>query len=267
MAATTITTDTKGLDARDGRIPVADGALPGFRAMPEAGGPFPTIVLLNEVFGVHAHVQDVCVPLAKLGYFATAPEFFAREGDVNTLTDLQTIFDTVTAKTPDSQVATDIDSNDRLGRNHGEGRYRAARDHRPLLGGRQVWLYAARNPAKGGGSPGTAGRSSAGRRRHAGNPAIRQWDRGYRPKDPIDVVADLEAPVLGLYGGADPGIPVASVESMREALKAAGKTAEIIVYPDTPHAFHSDYRPSYRKGPAKDGWQRMIEWFKRYGVA
>ena len=100
VAATTITTDTKGLDARDVRIPVADGTLPGFRAMPEAGGPFPTIVVLNEVFAIHAHVQDVCVRLAKLGYFATAPELFAREGDVNTMTDLQTILDTAKTRFP-----------------------------------------------------------------------------------------------------------------------------------------------------------------------
>ena len=267
VAATTITTDTKGLDAIDVRIPVADGTLPGFRAMPETGGPFPTIVVVNEVFGVHAHVQDVCVRLAKLGYFAVAPELFAREGDVNTMTDLKTILDTVTAKTPNSQVATDLDSTIAWAATTKKTDIERLGITGFCWGGREVWLYAARNPALKAGVAWYGGPLVGWTPADAGNPAIRQWDREYRPKDPIEVVGDLKAPILGLYGGADPGIPVASVERMREALKAAGKTAEIIVYPDTPHGFHADYRPAYREGPAKDGWRRMLDWFTRYGVA
>jgi len=193
-------------------------------------------------------MSGTCVRLAKLGYFATAPELFAREVDVNTMTDLQTILDTVTAKILGSQVATDIDS--AIAR---AGATKKADVERLGITGfcraAIKWLYAAGNPAVKAGVAWYRGSLLVGwTPADAGNSAIRQWDREYRPKDPIDLVADLRAPVLGFYGGADPGIPVASVERMREALKAAGKTAEIIVYPETPHAFHSDYRPSYREG-------------------
>jgi carboxymethylenebutenolidase len=190
-------------------------------------------------------MSGTCVRL-KLGYFATAPELFAREGDVNTMTDLQTILDTVTAKILGSQVATDIDS--AIAR---AGATKKADVERLGItglcwGGRQVALRGGQSRRQGGGR--LVWRAARWTPADAGNSAIRQWDREYCPKDPIDLVADLSVPVLGLYGGADPGIPVASVERMRETLKVAGKTAEIIVYPETPHAFHSDYRPSYREG-------------------
>jgi carboxymethylenebutenolidase len=261
-AATTITTDPKGLDARDVRIPVADGALPGFRAMPEAGGPFPTIIVVNEVFGVYAHVQAVCVRLAKLGYFATALELFAREGDVNTVTDLQTTLDTVSAKTPDSQVASDIDSIDRLGRNHEEGRYRAARDHRPLLGGGQVWLYAVRNPAKGGGSPGTASRSSAGRRRKCRHPG----DPSTGPRTPPEGPRSMWSPTSRRRSSGFTAEPIPASRSLRST--ACARRRRRLAKPRRSSSIPTPRTRSTRTialptGKAGEGWQRMLEWFER----
>ncbi len=253
VSAQTIGTDTKGLAAGEVKIPVTDGEIPAYRAMPEAGGPFPTILVVQEIFGVHEHIKDICRRLAKLGYLAVAPELYARQGDVSKIDDFRDIIDKVVSKVPDAQVLSDLDAAVAWAKGSSKGDTARLGITGYCWGGRIVWLYAAHNPDL------KAGVAWYGRL--VGEPDA------LHPKNPIDLVRELNAPVLGLYGGADQGIPVASVERMRAALKEAGKTGEIIVYPETPHAFFADYRPSYRKAQAADGWKRLLDWFKQHGVA
>jgi carboxymethylenebutenolidase len=254
VAADTITTDTAGLTAGEVKIPVSDGTIPAYRAAPDKGGPFPTVLVVQEIFGVHEHIKDVCRRLAKLGYLAIAPEMYARQGDVSKL-EIQDIISKVVSKVPDSQVMSDLDATVAWAKKTGNGDTSRLGITGFCWGGRVVWLYAAHNPAL------KAGVAWYGRLSGAGKATEIQ------PKYPIDLVGEIKAPVLGLYGEKDTGIPVKDVEAMRAALKAAGKPGEIIVYPDAPHAFHADYRPSYRKEPAEDGWKRLQEWFKKNGVA
>ncbi len=252
VSADTITTDTKGIEAGEVKISVSDGQIPGYRAMPAAGGPFPVVLVVQEIFGVHEHIKDICRRFAKLGYFAIAPELYARQGDVSKLEAFPEILKIVT-KVPDSQVMSDLDA---------AIAYAKGTDKADTLklgitgfcwGGRIVWLYSAHNPSV------KAGVAWYGR-------LVNPPD-DLHPKHPIDIVTSLKAPVLGLYGEADTGIPVADVEKMRAALKEAGKPSEIVLYPDTPHGFYADYRPSYRKDKADDGWKKMLDWFKKNGVA
>ena len=252
VTAATITTDTEGLVAGEVKVPVSDGEIPAYRAMPAKGGPFPTVLVVQEIFGVHEHIKDICRRFAKLGYFAIAPELYARQGDVSNLSNFQEIMPIV-AKVPDKQVMADLDAAVAFAKGSGKADTAKLAITGFCWGGRIVWLYAAHNPGL------KAGVAWYGRL--VGDKTELQ------PKYPIDVIADLKAPVLGLYGEADQGIPVASVEKMREALKAAGKTGEIVLYPATPHAFYADYRQSYRKEQADDGWKRLQEWFKKNGVA
>jgi carboxymethylenebutenolidase len=256
VSADTITTDANGLIAGEVKVPVADGEIPAYRAHPDKAGPFPTVLVVQEVFGVHEHIKDVCRRFAKLGYFAIAPEMYARQGDVSKLTNIQDIIPIV-MKVPDKQVMSDLDAAVAFAKNSGKGDVEKLGITGFCWGGRIVWLYAAHNPELKAGVA-WYGRLVAG-------PPLPAND--LQPKYPLDVVDQIKAPVLGLYGEADGGIPVATVEKMREALKKAGKTAEIILYPETPHAFYADYRPSYREKPAQDGWKRLQEWFKKYGVA
>ena len=253
VSAQTITTDTKGLEAGEVKIPVNDGEIPAYRALPETGGPFPVVLVVQEIFGVHEHIKDICRRLAKLGYLAIAPELYARQGDVSKITDFQEIFSKVVSKVPDKQVMSDLDAAVAWAKATGKGDVAKLGITGFCWGGRIVWLYSAHNPNL------KAGVAWYGR-------LVGEADE-LHPKHPIDVVSAIKSPVLGLYGEADQGIPVASVEKMRAASKEAGKTAEIMLYPDTPHAFFADYRPSYRKDKAEDGWKRMLEWFKKNGVA
>jgi carboxymethylenebutenolidase len=253
VSAQTISTDTKGLEAGEVKIPVTDGEIPAYRALPDNGGPFPVILVVQEIFGVHEHIKDICRRLAKLGYLAIAPELYARQGDVSKLTNIQELFTKVVSKVPDKQVMSDLDATVAWAKATGKGDVAKLAITGYCWGGRIVWLYSAHNPDL------KAGVAWYGR-------LVGEADE-LHPKHPIDVVAGIKAPILGLYGEADTGIPVASVEKMRAALKEAGKTAEIILYPDTPHAFFADYRPSYRKEKAEEGWKLMLDWFKKYGVA
>ncbi len=250
-AQTQITTDTKGLAAGEIRIPARDGEVPGYRAMPEGGKNLPTVLVVQEIFGVHEHIKDVCRRLAKAGYLAIAPELYARQGDVSKLTDYKDIF-AIVAKVPDAQVMADLDAAATWAAGHGGDPAKLAVTGF-CWGGRITWLYAAHNPKV------KAGVAWYGR---VAGPTTE-----LTPKNPIDVVKDIDAPVLGLYGGADAGIPNDTVDRMREALKAAGKKSQIHTYPDMPHAFHADYRPSYRKEAAEDGWKRLLAWFRQHGVA
>ena len=253
VSAQTITTDTQGLEAGEVTIAVPDGKVPAYRAMPAAGGPFPVILVVQEIFGVHEHIKDICRRLAKLGYLAVAPELYARQGDVSKLENIQEIFAKVVSKVPDAQVMSDLDATVAWAKGSGKADTAKLGITGYCWGGRIVWLYTAHNPNV------KAGVAWYGR-------LVGPQDE-LHPKNPIDVVGQLHAPVLGLYGGADQSIPVESVERMRAALKDAGKPAEIVLYPETPHAFYADYRPSYRKDKAEDGWKRLQEWFKKNGVS
>jgi carboxymethylenebutenolidase len=252
-AQTAITTDSNGLTAGEVKIPVQDGEIPAYRAMPAKGGPFPLILVVQEIFGVHEHIKDICRRLAKEGYMAIAAELYARQGSVAGMTDIQEIISKVVAKVPDAQVMSDLDATAAYAKASGS----ADTAHLGITGfcwgGRITWLYAEHNPAV------KAGVAWYGKL--VGDPGP------LTPKHPIDRVGDLVAPVLGLYGAADTGIPVDTIEKMRSACQAAGKICEFVIYPDTPHAFNADYRPSYREGPAKDGWARMLAWFRSHGVA
>src|SRR5262245_32146649 len=221
--------------------------------MPSSAGPFPTILVVQEIFGVHEHIKDICRRLAKLGYFAVAPELYARQGDVSKLKDISEIISKVVSKVPDKQVMSDLDATVAWAKKSGKADTDKLGITGFCWGGRIVWLYSAYNPNL------KAGVAWYGR-------LVGKPDE-LHPKNPIDLVGDLKAPVLGLYGAADMGIPVDNVEKMRKALKDADKPAEIVLYTDTPHGFYADYRPSYRKENAEDGWKRLQAWFKKHGVA
>ena len=252
-AQTAITTDSDGLDAGPVKIPVKDGEIPGYRAMPASGGPFPVILVVQEIFGVHEHMRDICRRLAKLGYMAIAPELYVRQGSVAELSDVQEIIAKVVSKVPDAQVMSDLDATVAFAAASGKGDTAKLGITGFCWGGRIVWLYAAHSSAL------KAGVAWYGR--------LVGTDSALTPKHPVELAAELKAPVLGLYGGQDNGIPVETVEQMRSACKTAGKTCELVVYPQAGHAFNADYRPSYREEAAKDGWSRMLAWFKTYGVA
>jgi carboxymethylenebutenolidase len=253
VSAQTITTDTNGLEAGEVKIPTPDGQIPAYRAMPAEGGPFPVILVVQEIFGVHEHIKDLTRRLAKRGYLAIAPDLYTRQGDVSNIKEIPEIISKVVSKVPDAQVLSDLDATVAWVKASGKGDTNRLGATGFCWGGRIVWLYAAHNPNL------KAGVAWYGRIVSPPDPL--------HPKNPIDLAGSLKAPVLGLYGGADTGIPVETVERMRTALKDANKTAEIIVYPDTPHGFNADYRPTYRKDKAEDGWQRMLDWFKKHGVA
>ncbi|HUE39006.1 MAG TPA: dienelactone hydrolase family protein [Candidatus Binatia bacterium] len=250
--AETITTDTRGLDAGEVTIPTSDGSIPAYRAKPRSGTR-PAVLVVQEIFGVHEHIKDVCRRLAKLGYVAVAPELYARQGDVSKMADIQEIVSQVVSKVPDEQVMSDLDATVAWIDKSGEGDTARLGITGFCWGGRIVWLYAAHSPKL------KAGVAWYGRLEGTPDPL--------HPKNPIDVAASLRAPVLGLYGGADQGIPPDSIERMRKALAAAHKPSEIVVYPDAPHGFHADYRPSYRPQAASDGWKRLQLWFKKHGLA
>ncbi|MFN7920989.1 MAG: dienelactone hydrolase family protein [Bryobacteraceae bacterium] len=252
-AQTAISTPADGLTAGESKIPTQDGSIPAYRAMPSKGKAFPVVLVVQEIFGVHEHIKDVCRRFAKLGYLAVAPEMYARQGDVSNISSIQDIVAKVVSKVPDAQVMSDLDSTVAWSaKNNGDTARLGITGF--CWGGRVVWLYAAHNPKL------KAGAAWYGRL--VGQPS------GMTPKHPVDLAASLQAPVLGFYGGKDQGIPLETVEKMRAALKAANKTgSEIIVYPDAQHGFHADYRPSYNKQDAQDAWKRLLGHFRKNGVA
>jgi len=252
VSAEAIHTDATGLEAGEVKIPVTDGTIPAYRAMADKGGPFPTVLVVQEVFGVHEHIQDLCRRLAKAGYYAIAPDLYARQGDPSKISDVQELIKTIVSKVPDAQVMSDLDATEAYAKSTGKADTAKLAVTGFCWGGRIVWLYSAHNPAL---KAATAWYGVIDRPRTE-----------LQPKYPIDLAADLKAPVLGLYGAADQAIPVETVEKMKEACKAANKTCEIVIYPDTPHGFNADYRPSYRAEAAKDGWAKMLAWFKAHGV-
>lgn len=253
ISAGTITTDTEGLEAGEISVPTADGHIPGYRAMPKSGKSFPVIVVVQEIFGVHEHIKDMCRRFTKLGYMAVAPELYARQGNVSKLSNVQDIVSQVVSRVPDAQVMSDLDAAVKWAGNSGKGDVGRLGITGFCWGGRIVWLYAAHN------SNLKAGVAWYGR-------LVGQASE-LQPRHPIDLAGSLNAPVFGLYGGKDQGIPQDTIARMRTALKAAGDPSEIIVYPEAGHGFNADYRPNYNQEAADDGWKRLRQWFERYGVA
>lgn len=254
VAQTTITTDVNGLVAGKVDIPVKDGKMPAYRAAPKGKKDLPTVLVVSEIFGVHEYIQDVCRRLAHQGYLAIAPELFARQGDPSKYTEIPKLQAEIIGKVPDAQVMSDLDSTAAWATSNGGNP-----DRLGIVGfcwgGRQVWLYAAHNPKL---KAGAAWYGQLG-----GQPSE------LKPKSVLSQVNDLKAKVLGAYGGKDAGISMADVDKMRLELAqgpAAAKASRIDVYPDAPHAFHADYRPSYRKAEAEQAWTRMLDWFKQNGL-
>ncbi|WP_421508096.1 dienelactone hydrolase family protein [Erwinia rhapontici] len=252
-AATTIITDSADIISGETSIPTQGENMPAFHAKPRhAEGLLPVVLVVQEIFGVHEHIRDICRRLAREGYLAVAPELYFRQGDPADYTDISTLFNDLVSKVPDSQVLADLDHVANWASRHGgDMRNMAATGF--CWGGRITWLYAAHNPQLKA--------AVAWYGKLVGEKTMKQQ------KHPVDIAVDLNSPVLGLYGGKDDGIPLESVETMRQALRAANADAEIIVYPDAGHAFNADYRPSYHAESAQDGWQRMLAWFKQHGVA
>ena len=252
IGAQTITTNTDGLTAGEVKVRVADGQIPAYRAKPDKGKNFPVVLVVQEIFGVHEHIKDICRRFAKQGYYAIAPSLFARQGDPASIGDIPTLVRDIVSKVPDAQVLSDIDSTLNF---VGEGglNIKKAAITGFCWGGRIVWLYAAHNPKI------KAGAAWYGR--VVGQPSELQ------PKHPIDIAASINVPILGLYGGKDQGIPLDSLDKMRAALKPGKSKSEIIVYPDAQHGFYADYRPSYGKADAEEAWGKMLSWFKKNGVA
>ena len=256
--AAAIETDFKGLKAGEEMIPVGSFQMPAYVSRPEkAKGSLPIIIVSSEIFGVHEYIADVTRRFAKLGYLAIAPEFFTRAGDPNTYGTTAEIQKNIVAKTPDTQVLIDLQAAlVWAGKNGGDLKRVGVTGF--CWGGRITWLSATLPQVR-------AGVAWYGR-------LIGEKTEG-NPRHPVDIAAELKAPVLGLYGGADAGISLESVDQMRAALaqaapkNPAAKASQFEVYPDTPHAFHADYRATYREGPAKDGWEKCLAWFKKLGVA
>lgn len=258
VSAETITTDSQGLEAGEVKVPVGDIEIPAYRAMPASGGPFPVVMVIQEIWGVHEYIKDVCRRLAKLGYLAVSPELYTRQGDTSKMPTTDLIFPIVN-KVPDAQVMADLDATADWAKKTGKGDLSRLGITGFCWGGRIVWLYAAHNKDLKAGVA-WYGHVVGGKDKFHPQDAL-------HPKYPVDVAADLKAPVLGLYGAADESIPVKTLEQMREAIQREKKNAEIIVYPETPHGFHADYRKTYRKDRADDGWKQMLGWLKKYGVA
>ena len=254
MAQTAIKTSADGLTAGEVSIDVKGFSVPAYRAMPAGQKNLPVVLVISEIFGVHEYIADTCRRLAKQGYLAIAPNLFVRQGDPMAYSEMAKLMSEVIAKVPDAQAMGDLDAAVQwAGANGGDTRKLAITGF--CWGGRITWLYAAHAPVK-------AGVAWYGRLQGVKN--------DLQPMYPVDLVGQLKAPVLGLYGGQDQGIPLESVESMKVALKqgsASAKASEFVIYPDAPHAFHADYRPSYREQSAKDGWERMLAWFRQHGVA
>ncbi len=254
MAQTAIKTPSDGLTVGEVMVDVNGFKMPVYRAAPAGKTGLPVVLVLSEIFGVHEHIADIARRFARQGYMALAPELFIRQGDAQSYGEMAKLMSEVIGKVPDAQVMGDLDATVKWAAANGGDTTRLGVTGF-CWGGRQVWLYAAHNPAV------KAGVAWYGR-------LVGQVS-DLTPKHPLDIAASIHGPVLGLYGGADTGIPLDTVDKMKAALAAgdaAAKASQFVVYPDAPHAFHADYRPSYRKEAAQDGWKRATDWFKANGV-
>ena len=258
VGAQTVKTDSSGLTVGEVTVMVGDFKMPAYRAAPAGKANLPVVLVISEIFGVHEHIADVARRFAKLGYLAIAPELFVRQGDAQSYGEISKLVSEVVGKVPDAQVMADLDATVAWAKANGGDTAKLGITGF-CWGGRITWLYTAHNPGV------KAGVAWYGQL--IGAPTA------LKPMNPIDVVGKLSAPVLGLYGAEDTGIPVAAVDQMKAALVGAGegnagaKASQFVVYPGAPHAFHADYRPSYKKDAAEDGWKRCVAWFKANGIA
>jgi len=254
MAQTAIRTPADGLTVGEITYEVNGFKVPAYRAAPAGRTNLPVVLVVHEIFGVHEYIADTARRLARAGYLAIAPELYARQGDPGKYGEIAKLQAEIVSKVPDAQVMADLDGAVKwAAANGGDASEVAITGF--CWGGRIVWLYAAHAPIRAG---------VAWYGRLVGNASE------LTPRHPVDVAAQLKAPVLGLYGAADTGIPLDTVDKMKAALangSPAAKASQFVVYPDAPHAFHADYRPSYRQGPAEDGWKRALDWLKTHGVA
>jgi carboxymethylenebutenolidase len=248
----TITTSAEGLIAGEVKFSAGDVDIPGYRAMPDDGGTFPTVLVIHEIFGVHEHIKDVCRRWAKLGYYAIAPELFARQGDAAAEKDMSKLMADIVGKKPDAEAISDLDATLAFAKASGSADVNRAAVTGFCWGGRQAWLYAAHNPTLGAGV--------------AWYGPLANVTNGLRPKNPPDIVGELRVPVLGLYGGLDKGITHDQIVAMQKKLADAGGSSKIIVYDDAGHAFYADYRPSYVKADAEASWKAATAWLKEHGV-
>jgi carboxymethylenebutenolidase len=253
VRADAIVTSEEGLVAGEVRVPSGKIELAAYRARPATGGPFPVVLVVHEIFGVHAYVEDVVRRLAKAGYFAIAPNLYQRHGDPTRLSSVEEIIQRIVVRVPDAEVMGDLDATLAWAGADGQADVSRAAVTGFCWGGRIVWLYCAQQ------SKLRCGVAWYGRL--VGEPGA------LTPKHPIDVAGQQGVPVLGLYGSDDPGIPQASVLAMRAKLSEAGSESQIVVFPGAPHGFHADYRDSYRPLAASEGWRRMLGWLREHGVA
>lgn len=252
VQARAIVTDTQGLVAGEVSVPVAGGAIPAYRAVPEGKGSHPVLLVIQEIFGVHEHIKDMCRRFAKRGYYAIAPEMFARQGDVSKMTDISAILGEVVSKVPDAQVMADLDATVAFAKASGQADTSRLGAIGYCWGGRTVWLYAAHNPAL------KAGVAYYG--------LLAGMKSEIKPADPLDMAAQVKAPVLGLYAGIDAYIPMDHVEKMRGALARGGSGSEIVVFPGVNHGFNADYRPTYDALAAEYATKLATDWLKDHGA-
>jgi carboxymethylenebutenolidase len=251
VRAQVVTTDTSGLTVGDAKVKVADGEMPVYYARPANVANPPVILVAMEIFGLHEYIKDVTRRLAKAGAFAIAPDYYFRKGeDLTKITEIPKLMPLVNSK-PDAELLADLDAAAAWAKSQGGDTNRLG-----IMGfcrgGRTVWEYSAHNKDLKAGVA------------FYGSLVDPPAQKAIWPKSPSELAPEIKAPVLGLYGEADQGIPVAQVEALKVALQTANKTAEFKVYPGAPHGFHADYRPSYRKDAADDAWNQMIAWFKKY---
>jgi carboxymethylenebutenolidase len=254
LRAGAIITDSNGLVAGEVKVPVSDGTIPAYRAHPAVGAHWPVVLVTQEIFGIHEHIKDICRRFAKQGYYAIAPSLYARYGDPAAYTDMHKLVADIVSKVPDGGVMSDLDAAAKFAGGEGADANRLA-----VIGfcwgGRIVWLYAAHSPALKAAAAFYGGLRAPVPR----NPL--------RPLFPLDLVAKINTPVIGFYGGKDQGIPVSDIEAMRAALAQAGKrNCDINVFMDAEHGFFADYRPSYNETDARLAWTKTLAWFKQHGV-
>jgi len=256
QAQTAITTDRKGLIEGEVKIPVADGEIPAYRAMPDTRGKkFPVVLVVHEIFGVHEWIQDVSRRFAKLGYMAIAPALYARQGEVKTITEIRQLQRDIFSKIPDTQAMSDLDAAVAWAKKNG-GNTGKLSITGFCWGGRITWLYAAHNPKV------DAGAAWYGRLMYAENAS----KNPVQPTMPLDVAKNLKVPVIGLYGGQDQGIPLDTVQRMEDELKKGKSKSKIVVYPNAGHGFLADYRPNFNREASEDAWAKVQAWFKRHGA-
>ena len=251
-AQSVIKTDTAGLTAGEVSVTVKGQKVPVYRAQPEGKTNLPVVLVISEIFGVHEHIADVARRFAKLGYLALAPELFVRQGDARAYTSIPELQKNIISKVPDDQVMGDLDAVVAYAKENG-GNTDKLGITGFCWGGRITWLYSAHNPKV------KAGVAWYGR--------LVGEQTELTPAHPVDIAANLKTPVLGLYGGKDAGIPLDTVEKMKAALAKGNNKSEFVVFQNSGHAFHADYRPSYVEADAREGWQRCVGWFKEHGVA